>query len=138
MKRLASWLLILPVVAIGQTNEANCITAGRLDDAGRWAPQFKSVRLLDEAGRPLKARSKAELVSVRFAELTEPALLSGCDGDQLLKQGDASPLAKAPVPALKKGRVVIEGVGFPRLQIGGELDELKVQATSDQLVMVSR
>jgi len=33
---------------------------------------------------------------------------------------------------------MVVGVGFPQLQIGGELVELKVQVTPEQIVMVPR
>jgi hypothetical protein len=64
--------------------EPACITAGRLDGDGRWAPQFRAVRLLDEAGRAIAAPGQTALARVRSVELTEPALLSRCDGNQPL------------------------------------------------------
>jgi hypothetical protein len=33
---------------------------------------------------------------------------------------------------------MVVGVGFPQLQIGGELVELKVQVTPEQTMMVTR
>ena len=116
---------------------SSCITAGRMD-AGRWAPQFQSVRLLDEAGKSLPVKSKSELARVRSVELTEPTLLSVCAGDQPPTRGDEAPVPKGPVPAAKPGRFSVAGVGFPKLQVGGELVELKVTVASDQIVMVTR
>ncbi len=138
MKRLALWLLSLPLASTAQTLETSCITAGRLDEAGRWAPQFRSVRLLDGAGQPVVVRQKSDLQKVRAAALSEPALLSTCEGNQALQRGEASPSPKTPAPALKPGTVSVAGVGFPKLQVGGELVELKVQLSSEQIVMVSR
>ena len=60
---------------------STCITAGRMDKAV-WAPQFQSVRLLDDAGRNLTVKNKSELTQVRAVELTEAALLSVCDGNK--------------------------------------------------------
>ena len=45
---------------------------------------------------------------------------------------------KAPVPAAKPGRHNVIGLGFPKLQIGGELVELKLQVSADQMVMITR
>jgi len=116
---------------------SSCITAGRMD-AGKWAPQFQSVRLLDEAGKSLPVKTKSELARVRSVELTEPTLLSVCAGDQPLTRGDETPAPKGPVPAAKPGRFSVAGVGFPKLQVGGELVELKVTVAPDQIVMVTR
>ena len=46
--------------------------------------------------------------------------------------------SKTWVPAVKPGKVMVVGVGFPQLQIGGELVELKVQVTPEQTMMVTR
>lgn len=139
MKSPLYLMVVLSLAATSQTH-ASCITAGRLDTAGRWAPQFKTVRLLDEAGKPLMATSKPELLRVRSAELSEPALLSACEGDKPLLRGDDASSPKASVPAVKPAKVMVVGVGvgFPQLQLGGELVELKVQVTPEQTVMVTR
>lgn len=133
---LAAWLWV--AAAGAQAADASCITAGRLDTEGRWAPQFQTVRLLDEAGRALPARNRTDLARVRGVELTQPALLSACEGDRALTRGDDTVATKAPVPAAKPGRLVVEGVGFPKLQTGGELVELKVQVTPDRVEMIKR
>ena len=119
-------------------SETSCITAGRLNADGNWSPQFQSVRLLDDTGRNLSVKLKSELMSVRSVELLEPALLSGCDGDRVLTRGNDVITDKAPVPAAKSGRYKVIGLGFPKLQIGGELVELKVQLNAEQIVMMTR
>lgn len=133
-------LLALMALCAGaaQASEGSCISAGRLNAEGQWAPQFQSVRLIDEAGRPMAARSKAELARVRAVELTEPALLSVCDGSRGLARGDDSGGVKAAVPAARPGRLNVQGVGFAKLQSGGELVELTVQVPADRIVMVTR
>jgi hypothetical protein len=133
---LAAWVLMAAGGA--QAANASCISAGRLDAEERWAPQFQSVRLLDEAGRALATRNRADLSRVRGVELTQPALLSNCDGDRALTRGDDTAAAKAPVPAAKPGRLVVEGVGFAKLQTSGELVELKVQVPPDRVEMITR
>jgi hypothetical protein len=86
----------------------------------------------------LSVKLKSELVLVRGVELLEPALLSGCEGDRALARGTDVITDKAPVPAAKPGRHNVIGIGFPKLQIGGELVELKVQVNTDQIVMITR
>ena len=132
------WALVLLSATTTQAFGQSCITAGRLNGQGQWAPQFQTVRLLDESGRPLAARSKADLSRVRAVEITQPALLSTCDGNRDLSRGEETPAAKASVPAAKPGRLSVEGVGFPKLQTGGELVELQVQVPADRIVMVTR
>ena len=79
---------------------STCITAGRMD-AGGWAPQFSTVRLLDEAGRLLSVKKKSELAGVRAVELTETALVSVCDGSKPLTRGDGlSPKVLCLLPNL--------------------------------------
>ena len=119
-------------------SESSCITAGRFNGDGKWSPQFQSVKLLDDAGRALSVKLKSELALVRGVELLEPALLSECEGDRALTRCADAITDKAPVPAVKPGRHSVIGLGFPKLQIGGELVELKVQVNIDQIVMINR
>lgn len=133
--------LLLPLASAAQTPpaaDARCITAGRLDGGGRWAPQFAGVRLLDEGGRVLSQPARDALSRVREAELTEPALLSRCDGNAPLAKGDDAPAPKASVPAASRGRLKVTAVAFPKLQTGGELVELQVQVPLDRVVMITR
>lgn len=95
---------------------SSCITAGRMDNSV-WAPQFQSVRLLDDAGRLLPVKTKSELTQVRAVELTEAALLSVCDGNKAVAQGDGVQ-SKGPVPAAKPGRFTVAGLSLPKLQNG--------------------
>lgn len=132
---LAGSVLTLSTVC---ASESSCITAGRINDFGNWSPQFQYVRLLDDTGRRLNIKLKSELALVRGVELTEPALLSGCVGDRELARGNDLIPEKVPVPAAKAGRLNVIDVGFPKLQIGGELVELKVHVSSDQIVMITR
>ena len=101
-----------------------------------WAPQFQSVRLLDDAGRNLKVKNKSELTQVRAVELTEAVLLSVCDGNKAVTQGEGVQ-SKGPVPAAKPGRFNVAGLSFPKLR-SGELVEFEVTIAADQIVMISR
>jgi hypothetical protein len=114
---------------------STCITAGRMDNAV-WAPQFQSVRLLDDAGRILSVKNKSQLTRVQAVELTEAALLSVCDGNKAVARGEGAQ-SKGPVPAAKPGRFSVAGLGFPKLQ-NGELVEFELTIGADQMVMISR
>ena len=114
---------------------STCITAGRMDNSV-WAPQFQSVRLLDGTGRIVPVMNKFELMQVRAVELTEAALLSVCDGNKAVAQGEGVQ-TKGPVPAAKPGRFTVAGLGFPKLQ-NGELVEFEVTIAADQIVMITR
>ena len=130
----SSLLLAACLLSIG-VQASSCITAGRMDNSV-WAPQFQSVRLLDDAGRKLKVKNKSELTQVRAVELTEAALLSVCDGNKAVAQGEGV-LTKGPVPAAKPGRFNVAGFGFPKLQ-NGELVEFELTIEADQIVMITR
>jgi hypothetical protein len=114
---------------------SNCITAGRMDNSV-WAPQFQSVRLLDETGRILQVKNKSELTRVRAVELTEAALLSVCDGNKAVTREEGAQV-KGPVPAANPGRFNVAGLGFPKLQ-NGELVEFEITIAADQIVMITR
>jgi hypothetical protein len=130
------WTAALACLLSNGVQASSCITAGRMDAAG-WAPQFQTVRLLDGAGRILPVRHKSDLTQVRAVELTEAALLSVCDGNKALTRGDGV-ASKGPVPAAKPGRFTVAGLGFPKLQTGGELVELEISVPADQIVMITR
>ena len=127
-------LLAACFLSIG-VQASTCITAGRMDNAV-WAPQFQSVRLLDDAGRNLTVKNKFELTQVRAVELTEAALLSVCDGNNPVVRADGV-ISKGPVPAAKPGRFNVAGLSFPKLR-SGELVEFEVTIAADQIVMISR
>lgn len=129
-----SLLLAVCLLSIG-VQASSCITAGRMDNSV-WAPQFQSVRLLDDAGRLLQVKNKSELTQVRAVELTEAALLSVCDGNKAVAQGEGVQ-SKGPVPAAKPGRFTVAGLGFPKLQ-NGELVEFELTIAADQIVMITR
>ena len=127
-------LLAACFLSIG-VQASTCITAGRMDNAV-WAPQFQSVRLLDDAGRNLKVKNKSELTQVRAVELTEAALLSACDGNKPVDRSDGV-MSKGPVPAAKPGRFNVSGMSFPKLR-SGELVEFEVTIVADQIAMITR
>ena len=130
------FLAVLVCTLLNVAHASTCITAGRMDTAG-WSPQFNSVHLLNEAGRVLVVKSKSELKQVKAVELKEAALLSTCDGNKSLTRGDDATI-KGAVPAAKPGRFNVVGLGFPKLQFGGELVEFEITVASDQIAMITR
>lgn len=126
--------------AFAQTGDGNCILAGRLSMEQQWAPRFVGVQLLGQDGKAISASDKQALSSVRQVRLTQPALLSRCDGDRELALGDESAGPKTKVPAAKAGPglLAVESVNFPKMRRGGELVELKVNVPADRVVMLSR
>ena len=130
------FLAVLVCTLLNGAYASTCITAGRMDTAG-WSPQFKSVHLLNEAGRVLVVKNKSELTQVKAVELKEAALLSTCDGNKSLTRGDDAAI-KGAVPAAKPGRFDVVGLGFPKLQIGGELVEFEITVAADQIAMITR
>ena len=130
------FLAVLVCTLLNGAHASTCITVGRMDIVG-WAPQFKSVHLLNEAGRVLVVKNKSELTQVKAVELKEAALLSVCDGNKSLTRGDDATI-KGAVPAAKPGRFDVVGLGFPKLQIGGELVEFEITVAADQIAMITR
>ena len=126
------FLAVLACILLNGAHATTCITARRMVTAG-WAPQFKSVQLLNEAGRVLVVKNKSELKQVKAVELKEAALLSACDGNKSLTRGDDATI-KGAVP----GRFNVVGLGFPKLQTGGELVEFEITVAADQIAMITR
>ena len=132
---LAAVAVAAPVFAQPDTY---CIIAGRLSD-GQWAPRFEAVQLRGADGRVITGPSKEALAEVKSAQLARPALLSRCDGNLPLANGDNEPAAKKPqATAAARGTVLVEAVSFPKLRAGAELVELRVRVPADGLVMLAR
>jgi hypothetical protein len=132
-------LFAFACVSTAHASDVACITAGRLDSNGQWAPKFDSVRLLDGSGQTISSPKKEDLKNLQVLEITTPALLSACEGDKPLTAADeALAQAKSPVPAVKPGRVVVVGLGYPQLRVGGMLVEVKVRASAHQIMMLTR
>lgn len=135
----AALSLLLPMAASSQADAGgSCILAGRLAEDGHWAPRFEGVELLAADGRQVVG-GKSALAGVKRARLAQPALLARCDGSNpLARADDEAAGTKTAVPALSAGAVEVESVAFPRLRTGGELVELRVRASADRVVMLTR
>jgi hypothetical protein len=119
---------------------AQCILAGRLDADQRWAPQARGVELLDATGKRVTASGKEALTLVKAVRLTQPALLSTCNGNQSLPEGDASPAKKSPAPAVSASKepIAVQAVAYPPMRVGGALVELELQLPSNRLIALTR
>lgn len=128
------------VSANARADDAQCVVAGRLDDAGRWAPRFTNMRLLDDRGNPITAASRTALAGIRQTILSDRALLSNCGVGQLLPRLDdrAAMTPGDPVPALSAGPAPLKvaDVRYTPLRSGGALVELRVNPPTDRIVMV--
>ncbi len=77
--------------------------------------------------------------NLQALEITEPALLCACPGDKPITPADGFlAQTKSPVPAAKTVRVIVFGLGYPQLRVGGTLVEMEVQVSEDQIVMLTR
>jgi hypothetical protein len=128
---------VLAAPAFAQS-DVQCIVAGRLSD-GAWAPRLSGVQLLGANGQVVAGTSRQALAGTKQVRLSQPALLSRCNGEQPLLNADSEPAGrKTEVPALSAGVVSVEGVSFPKLRTGGELVELRVRVPGERVVMLTR
>lgn len=138
---LALAIITFAFPASAQGGDDNCILAGRITGDQRWAPRLAGVQLLARDGRTISGASKQVLAGVRQVRLTQPALLSHCDGNrELARADDLPPFTKGPVAAASAGPglLAVESVSFPKLRAGGELVELKLTVPADRVVMLTR
>lgn len=136
---LAALTLAFPVSA--QDSDANCIVAGRVTAQQRWAPRLPGLELLGQDGRAIGGAGRDALLRVRQVRLTQPALLSRCDGDRELTRADdlpAQPKSAVPAAQAGPGLLAVEAVNFPKLRTGGELVELKLTVPTARVVMLTR
>jgi hypothetical protein len=119
---------------------AQCILAGRLDSDQRWAPQVRGMVLLDAAGQPVRGAGVQALSAVKSVRVSQPALLSSCNGNQSLQAGDASTGQKSPAPAVSASPtpIPVQAINFPPLRVGGSLVELQLQLPSDRVIVLTR
>lgn len=128
---------VLAAPAFAQS-DAQCIVAGRLS-GGAWAPRLPGVQLLGANGQVLAGNSRQAIAAAKQVRVSQPALLSRCNGAQPLLNADREPAGrKTEVPALSAGVMDVDGVSFPKLRTGGELVEVRVRATAERVVMLTR
>lgn len=136
---LASAFAAGPAAAQAPSEGNHCIVAGRLNEAGAWAPRFAGVQLLADRGRAVAGSSREALAQVRQVRLSHPALLARCDGDRELTRADDDPAqAKTEVPAVTAGLVDVETIGYPKLRTGGTLVELRLRLPPERIVSLMR
>ena len=138
---LAFTAIAVALPSSAQVSEGNCILAGRLTLEQRWAPKLPGIELLAQDGKAVSGADKQQLASIKQVRLTQPALLSRCDGSRELTRADDLPVQpKTPVPAASAGPglLAVEAVSFPKLRTGGELVELKLAVPAERVVMMTR
>ena len=117
-----------------------CILAGRLNADSRWAPLARGVTLLNAQGERVSASSKNALNTVRAVRLSEPALVSQCNGGQPLVSGESTTGSKTPAPAIKPSSIAlnVEAIYDPPVRAGGRWVELQLVLPADRVVTAAR
>ena len=131
----------LSLMPASHAAEASCIVAGRVNAEQQWAPRLQGLELQSQDGKRIASSQREALQGIKRVRVLTPTLLSNCDGSVALTQGDSLPQqAKSAVPTIKADPawLVVEAVNFPKLQVGGELVELRVQVPAERVQMLTR
>lgn len=120
--------------------DAHCVLAGRLDSAGRWAPQAKGMQLLDAGGQPISGTSSPDISTVKAVRFTAPALLASCNAGQAIAEGGIASGRKSASPAVKAANTPLSVQAMSTLpsRVGGQWVELRVDVPPERVVMLSR
>ena len=125
-----------PAVTASTLADKPCILAGRLNADYRWAPLARGVTLLNAQGERVSASSKKALDTVRAVRLSEPALVSQCNGSQPLVNGESATGSKTPASAIKPGPIAlnVEAIYYPPVRAGGQWVDLQLVLPADRVV----
>ena len=120
--------------------DKSCILAGRLNADNQWAPLARGVTLLNAQGERVSASSKKALDTVKAVRLSEPALVSQCNGNQPLASGEGTKGSKTPAPTVKPGSIAlnVEAIYYPPVRAGGQWVELQLMLPVDRVVTAAR
>ncbi len=120
--------------------DKSCILAGRLNADNQWAPLARGVTLLDAQGERVNATSKQALDTVKAVRLSEPALVSQCNGNQPLASGEGTTGSKTPAPTIRPGSIAlnVEAIYYPPVRAGGQWVELQLVLPVDRVVTATR
>lgn len=129
-----------PAATASTLADKPCIVAGRLNADNQWAPLARGVTLLNAQGERVNGSSKKALDSVRAVRISEPALVSQCNGNQPLASGETTTGSREPAPAIKPGPVAlnVEAIYYPPVRAGGQWVELQLVLPADRLVTAAR
>ena len=129
-----------PAGAASTLADKPCILAGRLNADNRWAPLARGVTLLNAQGEHVSASNKKALDTVRAVRLSEPALLSQCNGNQPLVSGENTSGNKTPAPSIKPSPIAlnVEAIYYPPVRAGGQWVELQLVLPADRVVVAER
>jgi hypothetical protein len=129
MLKNAKVLVILLSGVCAGAHAGQCVVAGRLDDASRWAPRLAALQMFDAQGKVIRASDKAGLALVTQVRVLKAVPISGCDGSKAVAKVDdlAAPAgaAKPSYLAAGKSMVPVKGVSFPAIR-SGALVELEI------------
>jgi hypothetical protein len=119
------------LIGAAQSAQAGqCVVAGRVDDASRWAPRVAAVQLFNATGKQVLASDKAAFASVTQVKIMKAVPVSSCDGSQAVKKvddlsGNASDV-KSFYMQPTDGMIAVKSVSFPALR-SGSLVELELR-----------
>jgi hypothetical protein len=129
MLKNAKVLVILLSGICAGAQAGQCVVAGRLDDANRWAPRLSALQMFDAQGKAIKASDKAGLALVTQVRVLKAVPISSCDGTRAITKVDdlasASSSASPSFLAAGKRLVPVKGVSFPSIRTGA-LVELEI------------
>jgi hypothetical protein len=137
MNRLLLCVGIAFTTMSGIAQAAGCITAGRIDEQGRWAPRMGGVELIDAQGRAVSG-PRASLEAIKAVRILADAPFSMCQGNAgPLARTDTSPGAREPSQHVRAGvaPLNVQAVFTPSLRAGARLVELQVAAPTERIVL---
>lgn len=129
-----------PAATASTLADKPCILAGRLNADNQWAPLARGLTLLNARGEHVSASSKKALDTVVAVRISEPALVSQCNGNQLLVSGENTTGSKTPAPSIKPGSIAlnVEAIYYPPVRAGGQWVELQLVLPADRVVTAAR
>jgi hypothetical protein len=120
-------------------SQTSCVTAGRINDAGQWAPQLEGLRFLDAEGKVLRGTPEDILKKLKQISVSKPLPLSACQASVSplpeLKEAPGAKREKSQHLTASTKLVEVSAVHRPGLRSGGSLVELQVLAPATRIAM---
>jgi hypothetical protein len=132
--------LLTPSITPAQAqNTTMCVSAGRVNEAGQWAPQLAGVQMLDAQGKVLRGAPDAVLPQLKQISVSKPLPLSACHASATplpeLKEAAASRREKSQHLMASAQPIEVGAVYRPSLRSGGSLIEIQVLAPQARIAM---
>lgn len=132
-------LLALNLSPAQAQNTNTCVLAGRVNEAGNWAPQLAGVQLLDAQGKLLRGAAETVLPRLKQIAVSKPLPLSACHASATplpeLKEATASKREKSQHLMASAQPIEVGAVYRPSLRSGGSLIELQVFAPQARIAI---